>query len=162
VSAWTLAIPAPALWLSANDRRRSIAQASKVTAWRDAGHQYARAVGLPRGLEHVHITATVRHTASRYDAGNLYPTAKAVVDGLVDYGLVPDDDNKHVTGPDMRSGQKWPKPKYGPVGMLIVTVRQAVPGACPACGTQTTAAAGGTRATVPGEPAAAVPNPAVT
>lgn len=42
-----------------------------------------------------------------YDAGNLAPTAKAIVDGLVtDYGLLPDDSNEHVIGPDMRPGEK--------------------------------------------------------
>ena len=30
------------------------------------------------------------------------PTAKAVVDGLVDAGVLPDDDAKHLLGPDLR------------------------------------------------------------
>lgn len=35
------------------------------------------------------------------DAGNYYPTYKAAIDGLVDAGVVPDDDSKHVKGPFM-------------------------------------------------------------
>ena len=30
------------------------------------------------------------------------PTLKALVDGLVDAGLLPDDDARHLQGPDMR------------------------------------------------------------
>lgn len=38
----------------------------------------------------------------RRDPGNWYPTAKAIVDGLVDAGILIDDDHTKVVGPDMR------------------------------------------------------------
>jgi hypothetical protein len=34
------------------------------------------------------------------------PTLKAAIDGLVDYGLLPDDTNAHLIGPDLRQGGK--------------------------------------------------------
>ena len=33
------------------------------------------------------------------------PTLKALVDGLVDAHLIPDDDWKHLIGPDVRMGE---------------------------------------------------------
>lgn len=42
--------------------------------------------------------------------GTSTPTAKAIVDGLVDAGVIPDDSNEWVTGPDMRAGEKRPEP----------------------------------------------------
>ncbi|MGH3499341.1 MAG: hypothetical protein ACRDQA_00330, partial [Nocardioidaceae bacterium] len=40
----------------------------------------------------------------RRDTANLYPSAKACVDGLVDAGVLDDDDSEHLTGPDPRLG----------------------------------------------------------
>ncbi len=36
------------------------------------------------------------------DVGNV--SVKAAIDGLVDYGLIPDDDDAHLLGPDLRRG----------------------------------------------------------
>lgn len=38
----------------------------------------------------------------RRDAANLSPTLKALIDGFVDAGLLPDDDDQHLIGPDLR------------------------------------------------------------
>jgi hypothetical protein len=43
------------------------------------------------------------------DPANFSLTAKAVVDGFVDYGLIPDDDSKHLLGPDMRRDESLPR-----------------------------------------------------
>lgn len=50
----------------------------------------------------------------RRDAHNWTPTAKALIDGAVDAGLIPDDSTEYLTGPDMRItdrrcpvGQVW-------------------------------------------------------
>lgn len=50
----------------------------------------------------------------RYDPGNLYPVGKAAVDGLVDSGILVDDDWKHLDGPDMRHGG------IGPARLVLV------------------------------------------
>ena len=45
----------------------------------------------------------------RRDPANLYPSFKAAIDGaLVDAGVLPDDDAKHLVGPDMRLGDPYP------------------------------------------------------
>ena len=40
----------------------------------------------------------------RRDVGNLAPTTKALIDGMVDAGLLVDDSSAHVVGPDHRLG----------------------------------------------------------
>lgn len=95
-------------WINSNERTHWAVRAEKTRAWRLVAKIAAQNAGLPKGLEHAHITCAIHKTTNRsYDAGNLSPTAKAIVDGLVtDYGLLPDDSNAYLTGPDMRHGEK--------------------------------------------------------
>lgn len=103
-------------WLNANDRIHW-ARRSKLTAeWRQAAYKAFVEGGLPR-LNRVRIVATVVvPNALRRDAANWYPTIKACVDGITDHSeringskarvelraMLPDDDNGHVVGPEMR------------------------------------------------------------
>lgn len=104
VRQWTVTIPAPAPWLNANQRKDLRRQTPDRRAWRDAGLIHAMRVGLPK-LQRAHIVAVLRFPLSRNrDVHNYYPTLKAVVDGLVDYGLVPDDSHQFLVGPDLRYG----------------------------------------------------------
>lgn len=94
-------------WLSMNQRLHWAPKAERVRQWRALARFTAQQAKLPTRLENVHITAHVHKTDRRsYDVHNLLPTMKAVIDGLVDYGLVDDDDNSRLTGPDMRHGEK--------------------------------------------------------
>src|SRR5512139_4032897 len=103
-----LTIPAPCDWLNSNQRLHRMQQAERVRVWRSAAFDAAMTRNGRGGFDQpVHIVCTVHKTrAGRWDAGNLYPTAKAIVDGLVDAGVIPDDSNEWVTGPDMRAGEK--------------------------------------------------------
>jgi len=66
----------------------------------------------------VHIFAHIwKPRAGRYDPNNLWPTVKAVVDGVVEAGFIVDDDHLHVVGPDMRHGGKGP-------AALVLTIRE--------------------------------------
>ena len=98
---------APTKMINANHRRHRMATAALTAAWRRAAehaanhHRLAPVAAFPvRVIVYVHAP-----TRRKYDAGNLHPTAKAIVDGLTDYGLWPDDDNDRVIGPDMRRGE---------------------------------------------------------
>lgn len=105
MSGYTVEIPAPCDWINSNHRTHRMVEARRVSAWRAASK--AAADDRYHFTGPVHITATVHKTrAGRWDAGNLYPTAKAIVDGLVDAGLLVDDSNEYVVGPDMRAGEK--------------------------------------------------------
>lgn len=55
-------------------------------------------------------------TAGRCDPANWYPSFKAAVDGIVDAGVLEDDDHTRVAGPDMRLG---PKTKGGRIILII-------------------------------------------
>ena len=97
---------APTRMINANHRRHRMATAALTAAWRVAAKEAANRCRIPtmvafpvRVIIYVHAP-----TRRKYDAGNLYPTAKAIIDGLTDYGLWPDDDNDRVIGPDMRRG----------------------------------------------------------
>ena len=100
-----IVIPAPAMFINSNDRRHRMAEAKLTKAWRQAAYVACRNIG-PLNWP-VQITVEVwKPRANRYDPGNLYPTAKACLDGIVDAGLLPDDSYKQVHGPDMRHGGK--------------------------------------------------------
>lgn len=118
----TLTIPAPAKWMNSNDRMHWQPKAKLTKAWRQAAHIYARQAKLPKGLARVRTDVQVHKTTpNRCDAMNLYPTLKAVVDGLVDYGLVMDDNNDHVTGPFIIDGGRAETAK------VVITVTEILP-----------------------------------
>lgn len=98
-------VPAPAGWLNSNQRLHRMAAAKLTAEWRRAGREAV--TGLPPLTTPVHITAFFwKERGGRYDPNNLWPTVKAAVDGLVEAGLLVDDDHTHVIGPDMRHGGK--------------------------------------------------------
>lgn len=122
MSEWRLEIPAPTKWLSANSRTDRRAQTADRRTWRSAAFVWARKRKLPTGLARVHITATCAFpNQRRRDVANWYPTIKAAVDGLVDYGLIADDDDAHLIGPDMRASDRR---AVTPLGLLVLDIRE--------------------------------------
>lgn len=105
---WTFDAPAP--WISANQRHHWRAKADQTRRWRQSVRTLARRDGVPTGLDRLHITIMIhqQHPKKQRDVGNLQPTAKAIIDGLVEHGLLPDDNDKHLTGPDLRRGTDGP------------------------------------------------------
>jgi hypothetical protein len=109
-------------WLNANDHSTHRMQLRKIAkAWREAGAEAARTAAEKHGplKTPVRIKASVwKPRGGEYDPGNLYPTAKPVVDGFVDAGLLDGDDYTRVIGPDMRHGGKG-RPRL----VLMIEVR---------------------------------------
>lgn len=64
-------------------------------------------------------------TRRRADPANWYPSFKAAVDGIVDAGVLDDDDHTHLLGPDMRLGD------IVKGGQLVLVVRSLQPGEDP-------------------------------
>ena len=65
-------------------------------------------------LERARLVAWVRFPdGRRRDLHNYMPTLKALVDGLVDAGLLPDDDVRHLQGPDMRLDPRHTNKRMG-------------------------------------------------
>ena len=119
---WRLEMPAPAPWLNANQRVDRRAQTEDRACWRDAAHTWAIARKLPKGLARVRITATASFpTLRRRDVDNYAPTVKAVIDGLKRYGLVPDDNAKHVISVELCISDRR---AISPLGLLVLDIRE--------------------------------------
>lgn len=90
-------------WLNANRGQHWGDSSPQVRSWRQAAADEAHRVGLPTGHEYVTIDAYIHKRARRmYDPANLAPTAKAIVDGLVEqHGLLPNDNLTYLDGPHL-------------------------------------------------------------
>ena len=99
-----LVLEPPCAFINANDRLHHHAKAKLTRAWRDQAHDHSAYHADHRvRYDRAHITVAIRFpTNHRRDVGNYYPTAKAIVDGLVDAQLLPDDNDTHIIGPDLR------------------------------------------------------------
>lgn len=99
-------------YLNSNDRKHFHAKAPITAGWRATAATAATQAEIPQ-LDRAHIVVTFTFKDKRRrDVGNLYPTAKAIVDGIVDAGVLVDDDDAHLLGPDLRRG-------YGDPGVLV-------------------------------------------
>lgn len=86
--------------LSANQRMHWSTKGRVTREVRHTAAWLARYAKLP-STDRLIVTLHYRPASRRRrDAHNLYPTVKALVDGLVDAGIVPDDDIAHVSTPE--------------------------------------------------------------
>ena len=112
-----LTIPRAAA-LTANQRPHWRKKAALTRDLRTRGRLAWRNAGLAP-MDRAHLVVTLAwHDARRRDANNWQPTAKAIVDGCVDAGALPDDDNAHLIGPDMR-GEVDPAVKPGTIRLTF-------------------------------------------
>lgn len=117
-TSWTLLLPAGTLLLNANRSMHFRARADLVKSIRNTAWALARREKIP-ALQRAHIFYVVHPGGAvrRRDPGNWAPSAKAAVDGLVDAGVLPDDDHTRLLGPDPRIGD----PVKGSQLELVVT-----------------------------------------
>jgi crossover junction endodeoxyribonuclease RusA len=94
-----------AMTLSANGRQHWAQKARATRNLRTLAAHSADQQMVGRGIRYdrahltVHVGWPTRH---RRDVANISPTIKALIDGIVDAGLLPDDDDTHLIGPDLR------------------------------------------------------------
>lgn len=94
---WRLDLPWRGPLLTENQRLHWAQKAQLTRTIRDTTRLLAGNANLPRGLDRVEITLHWQPALNRRrDDHNMTPTLKAAVDGLVDYGLTPDDNSRHV------------------------------------------------------------------
>ena len=86
--------PMPGKPMSMNDREHWAAKASRTKDWRHAAALAARKV-KPQPPSIVEVSIPFARNGRR-DPHNYAPTVKAIVDGLVDAGLWPDDPPEFV------------------------------------------------------------------
>ena len=117
--AFTLALPPGLKLLNANQRVHHRVRSEATNRIRAAAMMACsedptmRAALVLAGdqplLRHAYILG-VLHPPSRRraDPANWYPSFKAAVDGIVDAGVLEDDDHTRLVGPDMRIGAVTP------------------------------------------------------
>jgi hypothetical protein len=126
---FTLALPADVPLLNANQRLHHAPRARITDQIRSKTMEMCsedpiiRAALVTAGdqplMRHAYVLGIVHpKKAGRFDPPNWYPTFKAMVDGIVDAGLLEDDDHTRVIGPDMRPGDKVPG------GRIVLVVQE--------------------------------------
>lgn len=105
----TFSFPLPDNLLNMNDRGHWAPRAESVRVWRTASFVAARnalGLNLRLGMSVVSFILPVKSLKVRHDPSNLYPTVKAILDGMVDAKVWDDDDRHHVatTEPDLARG----------------------------------------------------------
>jgi crossover junction endodeoxyribonuclease RusA len=107
-------------WLNANDRAHWSQKAKLTKGWRE--NSRAQSVRTPSSggqIDRAHIVATLHFGDDRKrDVGNYAITVKAAIDGLVDAGVIPDDNDDHLIGPDLRRGDSNGQPR------IVLTVTE--------------------------------------
>ncbi|NYF44666.1 hypothetical protein [Streptosporangium sandarakinum] len=113
--------------LNANGRGHWRARHQVTKTLRETACWLTRAAKIPP-LEFAEMTAVYEPPDQRRrDPANLYPSWKAVVDGVVDAGVLPDDDAKHLDGPHMKLGEVHPGGRL----VLYIHERPATPAPAP-------------------------------
>ena len=97
-------LPSGLILLNSNDRRNRWVHAGLVKEIRTAAWAIAKQQKIPP-LDRVHIVGEHRPVNVRVrDAANMYPSFKAAIDGIVQAGVLANDDDAHVDGPHMVTG----------------------------------------------------------
>ena len=102
-----ISYPIPrALLLTSNQRQhwapkaKATRELRRIAYWQGRAHLDQRVTSYP-----VRCVVTIDYRdRRRRDAANLAPTIKAILDGLVDAGILPDDSTEYLTGADPRIG----------------------------------------------------------
>lgn len=98
--------------VSANRRIHWSQRYETQAYWKGLALVMFKVAGRSLTFEKAHIDVTFHHPdRRRRDSHNLVPlVVKPIVDGIVGTGLMPDDDDKHLVGPDVRAilGSKEP------------------------------------------------------
>jgi hypothetical protein len=121
---WTITVP-DRPW-NANERVHWSVRAQRTTDWRTLGWAKAREAripALPAAYIDVHVTHPARYMPP--DPGNAYPAVKALIDGLVDARVIPDD------GPQHLRRLTFVAPTEGEAWAISLVVRPAEPGPAP-------------------------------
>ncbi|MGV9383578.1 hypothetical protein ACWDRB_47730 [Nonomuraea sp. NPDC003707] len=114
---WVLEMPAGMELLNSNHRYHWRKENRIKKPLRETACWLARAARIP-AMQRARMVAVYEPPdRRRRDPANLYPSWKAVVDGVVDAGVLPDDDSKHLDGPYMELSET-----VHPKGRLVLYV----------------------------------------
>jgi len=96
--------------LSSNQRLHWATKARRVKALRQWAGFEAKRLEMPK-VERMVVSVWVHPGARtrRLDPPNYADTVKALIDGVVDAGVLADDSGKHVIAVTYKEGQRWPR-----------------------------------------------------
>lgn len=118
----TIDVPAD-LWLSANQRLHWAPKAKRTRELRALGYAHAGSTGP---FKVAHVAAFIGYPRNgKADPSNAAPTVKALIDGITDAGVFPDDDSTHLIGPTYLRDPKPPVP--GAYRVRLVITSQEIP-----------------------------------
>ncbi len=114
--------------MTANDRLHWRRRAELTARWRRCGWVYAKQARIP-ALTRAHILIEwLPPDRRRRDPANAAPMGKALVDGIVDAGVLPDDSAQFLDGPDYRLGppadQVWRVPGRAALRVTITELAE--------------------------------------
>lgn len=106
-------------WLSANQRLHWAPKARITAALREMGDVMAHVHKIPQHGP-THVAAFIGYLRNgTADPANAAPTVKALIDGLTDAGVWPDDDSTHVIGPTYLRDPKSTTPDHYTVRLVL-------------------------------------------
>lgn len=107
---YRMTIPAGLELISSNHRLHWAVRAKRVKALRQWASWEAVRQQIPKA-ERVSVSVWVHPgpRTRRIDPPNYSDTVKAVIDGVVDAGVLPDDTGKHVIAVTYKEGARWPR-----------------------------------------------------
>ena len=115
----TVTIPR-ATWLHANQKLHWAEEARRKRTLRRMGYVAARELDAEPIEQTVHVAAFIGYlTGGRADPANAGPAVKPLIDGLVDFGLLVDDDSTHVLGPTFLRDPKSTEPGHYTVRLVL-------------------------------------------
>jgi crossover junction endodeoxyribonuclease RusA len=107
-------------WLSANDRLHWAPKSKRTSMLRQLGHAVAAELVPQQDVSHV--AAFIGYPRNgKADPANAAPTVKALIDGMTDAGVWPDDDSTHVIGPTFLRDPKSPTPGHYTVRLVLTS-----------------------------------------
>lgn len=112
-----ITVSVPRAWLlNANSRLHWREKARRTAALRDVAALHVPAGAGPlQGRQRCVVTVEWPNRRRR-DVANIHPTVKACIDGLVsDAGLLPDDSDQFLVGPDLRVSDQLCDKRYAAV-----------------------------------------------
>lgn len=103
----SIRVPQSQIITSNNERGHWAKRSGVKKRFRTMAHYQARSVKLQKYDQLIRVIVRIDYPDNKQrDSVNLYPTVKCHVDGFVDYGLIPDDNDKYLVGPDFRATGK--------------------------------------------------------
>lgn len=107
------------LWLSSNVQTHYRKKSKVVRELRARAALVGRGVTAPVPVD---VVAHIGYpTARKADPPNAWPTVKALLDGLTDAGVWPDDNSEYIPETAFRRGQKSPAGTY----RVVLDIRPA-------------------------------------